>query len=268
MLMRANTQHAAGVPAFTMAALMLAVFSVSIGYGVVLPLLPNLIEQLSGPAVKAVQISRHTGLLTGVYAFALFVFAPVWGRLSDRLGRRRVLLAGVIGFAVTMLAFSLVERLIAVYAERFLSGLFSAAVTPVAAAVIGDLAEEDVRGRRLAFLSMAGIAGFLLGPMLGVYSTRFAAAWLGISKAVGSLTVPLIATAGLAFLVSAAVALGVPAKEGHSEPKKDAGLPDDPSAWTVPTLLFLTFIVSSAIGVFEVGLALRGKQIAQPSSSK
>jgi MFS family permease len=249
------------MPASTMAALMLAVFTVSVGFGVVLPLLPYLIERLLGAGVEAARVSRHTGLLTAVYTLSLFLFAPMWGRLSDRRGPRGVLLVGLIGFGVTMLVFSFVESLAAVYAERFLSGLFAAAVTPVAAAMIGSFTTtEQGRARRLAFVSMAGIAGFLLGPMLGVFVTRFAADFFILALPAGSVAVPLAATALLAILVASAVAFAVPGGEGHDRSRKTTGASVDKTAWLVPKLLILTFIVSAGIGVFEVGLALRGKQ--------
>ena len=86
-----------------------------------MPLLPHLIERLLGAGGDAARVARSTGLLTGLYTLSLFLFAPVWGRLSDRYGRRRILLIGLIGFSTTMLTFSLIENLVAVYAERFLS---------------------------------------------------------------------------------------------------------------------------------------------------
>ena len=259
--MRANAERTPGVSASILAALMLAVFTVSIGYGVVLPLLPYLIERLLGAGVKAAQVSRHTGLLTAVYTLSLFLFAPMWGRLSDRHGPRGVLLVGLLGFGVTMLVFSFVESLTAIYAERFLSGMFAAAVTPVAAAAVGKFATtEHGRARRLSFVSMAGIAGFLLGPMLGVFITRFAAAFFTLAMPAGSVAIPLAATALLALLVACAVAFAVPSGEDHDLSQKTAGAPVDKIAWLVPKLLILTFIASAGIGVFEVGLALRGKQ--------
>ena len=249
------------LPRAAMAALMLAVFTVSVGYGVVLPLLPYLIERLLGPGVEVAQVSRHTGVLTAVYTLALFLFAPMWGRLSDRRGPRGVLLVGLLGFGVTMLVFSFVESLAAVYAERFLSGMFAAAVTPVAAAAITDFATtEQRRARRLAFVSIAGGTGFLLGPMLGVFVTRFAADFFTLAMAAGSVAIPLAATALLAFLVASAVAFAVPNGEGRDRSQKANGASVDKTAWLVPKLLILTFIVSAGVGVFEVGLALRGKQ--------
>ena len=247
-------------PRATTAALMLAVFTVSLGFGVVLPLLPYLIERLLGGA-GAAQISRHTGLLTAVYTLSLFLFAPMWGRLSDRRGPRRVLLLGLIGFGVTMLVFSLVESLAAVYAERFLSGMFAAAVTPVAAAVIGGFATtEQERARRLAFVSMAGITGFLLGPMLSVVITRFGSGLFAVTRPVGSVAIPLTTTALLAFLVAPAVAFAVPGNKGQTQKPKLTKATETETTWLLPKLLILTFIVSAGIGVFEVGLALRGKQ--------
>jgi len=244
-----------------MAALMLAVFTVSIGFGVVLPLLPYLIERLLGAGVEAARVSRHTGLLTAIYTLSLFLFAPMWGRLSDRRGPRGVLLVGLLGFGVTMLVFSFLESLVAVYAERFLSGVFAAAVTPVAAATIGGFTTtEQGRARRMAFVSMAGITGFLLGPMLSVFVTRVAADFLTLSLPVGSVAIPLAATALLAFLVAFAVAFAVPSGKGHDRSRKTMVASGDKTAWLVPKLLILTFIVSAGVGVFEVGLALRGKQ--------
>ncbi len=244
-----------------MATLMLAVFTVSVGYGVILPLLPYLIERLVGAGVPAAQVSRHTGLLTGAYALALFLFAPVWGRLSDRLGRRTVLIVGLVGFGATMLISSFVESLTTIYVERFLSGMFSAAVTPVAAATIADFATtEQWRARRLAFVSMAGGAGFLLGPMLGVFISRFAVEFLTINKAAGSIAIPLAAIALLAFLVSLAVAFVISGGQGRNRSTEVSTVPVAGTAWVVPKLFVLTFIVSTGLGVFEVGLALRGKQ--------
>ena len=75
---------ASGVPVGTVAVLMLSVFTVSMGFGIVLPVLPFLLERLLGTGGDATQVSRATGLLTGFYMLSLLHFAPVGGRLSDR----------------------------------------------------------------------------------------------------------------------------------------------------------------------------------------
>ena len=72
-----------GVPRSTMAVLMLSVFTVSMGFGIVLPVLPFLIERLFGAGGDAAQVSRATGLLTGLYILSLFLLAAAWGHLSD-----------------------------------------------------------------------------------------------------------------------------------------------------------------------------------------
>jgi len=244
-----------------MAVLMASVFTVSIGYGVILPLLPYLIERLLGAGDNAAQVSRSTGLLTGLYTLSLFLFAPLWGRLSDRYGRRTILLIGLIAFSATMFTFAFIENIYAVYAERFLSGMFAAAVTPVALAAIGDLAAtEEARARRLTFVSLAGISGFLLGPMLGVFIARGAGNLLPAASAAGSLAIPLAGTAVLALLVAVAAVMTVTGtKRSDAAPKRD-NPPSKTVPWLVTKLLALAFIVSAGVGVFEVGLALRGKQ--------
>ena len=181
--------------------------------------------------------------------------------MSDRHGRRLILLIGLAGFDTIMLIFSLVESLTAVYAERFLSGVFAAAVTPVALAAIGDLAAtEETRARRLTFVRLAGISGFLLGPMLGVAIARGASNIRAIPSAAGSLATPLAATGILALLVAIAAAVAVPGTHAGDTTPRIGRRPSERSGWLVPKLLVLAFIVSAGIGVFEVGLALRGKQ--------
>lgn len=247
--------------ASTTAALMLSVFAVSVGFGVVLPILPYLIGRLSGVGVEAAQVSRHTGLLTSVYTLSLFLFAPTWGRLSDRRGSRGPLLVGLVGFAGTMLAFSFVESLTGLYAERFLSGMFAAAVTPIASAAIGNMnTTEQGRARRLSFVSMASIAGFLLGPMLGEFATRIVDEFFTVTLRIGSLVVPLAATALLTVFIATFVAFSVPRGVVHIRSKKTPGTSVSNPAWPVSKMLILTAIVSIGIGVFEVGLVLRGKQ--------
>lgn len=248
-----------GITVGSLLALMLAVFTVSAGYGVMLPLLPYAVEQITGDA-GAAAISRNTGLLVAVYTVSLFLFASLWGRASDRLGRRPVILVGLLGFAASMLVFAGAANLLALYAERFVSGLFAAAVTPVAMATIGDLVHDDaLRARRLTMVGLSGVSGFLLGPMVGVEIARVLPELPGRLGAATSLAAPMISAALLALAAAAAAALALPrAKAQKSVGVSPAGA--HASGHTVRLLLGLAFVVATAIGVFEVGLALRGKQ--------
>jgi MFS family permease len=250
-----------GVPWGTMVVLMLSVFTVSLGYGIVLPLLPDLIERLLGAQSDPGQVARSTGFLTGLYTLSLFLFAPLWGRLSDRYGRRTMLLIGLVGFATTSLGFAFIESLWAVYIERFLSGVFAAAVTPVALAAIGDLAVSDeARGGRLTYVSLAGIIGFLLGPMLGVFVAKSTANLLPGIIASGTLAGPQAAAALLAFIAAIAIGIVVPRTQRTEDSSSDAHPIAPTDIKLVRRLLILAFIVSAGVGVFEVGLALLGKQ--------
>jgi len=250
------------IPRSTMTALMLAVFTVSVGYGVVLPLLPFVVEQFAGAGLTPGQVPRHAGLLTATYALALFLGAPLWGRLSDSYGRRNLLLVALIGFSATTVIFSLASTLTAIYVQRFSSGLFAAGVTPIASATIGDLTPPgQQRGRLLAFVSMASIAGFLLGPTLGIATGRIGVEVFGIVTE--SVTIPLVSTAILGALASVLVAFVVSNRRSSVPTANPVLQPARDKSEVVRRLLVLTFIVSAAVGVFEVGLALRGKQDLQ-----
>ena len=186
---------------------------------------------------------------------ALFLCAPLWGWLSDTWGRRRVLLTGLAGFSATMIASALFETLAAVYVERALSGVFAAAITPVALATVTDFSSgSGTLGRRLSFVSMAGISGFLFGPTLGVALQR-----LPGGGGDGELSVPLLATGGLALAAFIAVAVSLPGRIIPSHRPTAAAVPA-PAPQLAWQLLILGFVVSAGVGVFEVGLALRGKQ--------
>jgi MFS family permease len=146
------------LPWQALSAVLLAMFAITVGYGIVLPILPFLIERFASTADTAT-LSRHTGLLTGTYILAIFLFAPLWGRLSDRWGRRPVMLTGLVGFAATVGLFAVIERLPLLYLGRFLDGVFAAAITPAAYAYIGDHAPtKEWRARRFAMI-LAGEIG-------------------------------------------------------------------------------------------------------------
>ena len=256
-----KTGVSASVPSGIMTVLMAAVFTVSMGFGIVLPLLPDLIERLLGAGSDDAQVAQSTGVLTGLYMFSLFLFAPMWGKLSDRYGRRIILVIGLTGFGATLATSAFIESLAAVYAERFLSGIFAAAVTPVALAAIGDIAAtEEARARRLTFVSLAGVTGFLLGPMLGVFVAQGAEGILATKSSTSSLAFPLAATAMLAFLLASAAMRSLPSARDDRLVPKHYPVPSQTIKTLIPRMLLVAFIVSAAIGVFEVGLALRGKQ--------
>jgi DHA1 family multidrug resistance protein-like MFS transporter len=247
-------------------ALLLAMFAITVGYGIVLPILPFLIERLAGTS-DTVTLSWHTGLLTGTYILAIFLFAPLWGRVSDRSGRRLVLLLGLTGFAATVALFALVESLPLVYLGRFLDGMFAAAIAPTAYALVGDHApSKEWRAHRFALINIAGTAGFFAGPLLGgVVLGAFRKLFAGSAEQ--TFSVPFLATSGLALLAALMIWSLVPRTVQREERQLPAAEKQLGRA-VMLRLWAIAFVTAVAIGAFEVGLALRGKQILGMDASR
>ena len=235
---------------------MAALFASALAYSAVLPMLP-LILQRSG--LDAGAVTWHTGMLTGVYMLTVFLFAPLWGRASDRIGRRPVIVLGLTGMTFALVSFALFHALALAYAARALTGVFVAAVIPVATAEIGDISGSSTRAHRFALLTSASLLGFLVGPALSGWLTN--ASWLGrdVSGGVGAY-VPVLAAAVLSVLTTAAVMLWLPKALRPSaaiETRDDARYGSTIQR-AAPALLVL--VVMFALASFEVAITLRGQQ--------
>lgn len=135
-------------------------FVVMLGYGIVIPILPFYIENMGAGGTEL-------GLLVAAYAVMRLICGPFWGWLSDRVGRRPVLLVGILGYAITMLWFGLATQLWMLFAARILAGVLSSATAPTTMAYISDSTPEKERGGGMGLLGAAGGVGTILGPALG-----------------------------------------------------------------------------------------------------
>lgn len=152
-----------------------------IGFGIVVPILPYLAVEYGAGSSSGIWI----GVLLSSYAAAQFVFAPLWGRLSDRVGRRPVMLATIAGTAVSLLLLGFARSLATLLAARLLAGAFAANVS-VASAYVADATDEQERPRWMGLIGAAFGVGFLLGPTIG-----------GMLSPWGH-SVPILTAAGLA----------------------------------------------------------------------
>jgi DHA1 family tetracycline resistance protein-like MFS transporter len=134
----------------------------AVGIGLIYPILPELLRTLNGSA----EISVLYGAILALYAFMQFVFSPVLGSLSDRVGRRRVLLTSIAGTTVDYLAMAFAPNMAVLVVGRAIAGITSANL-PVAMAYITDITGEDERASRIGYLQGAFGIGFFAGPILG-----------------------------------------------------------------------------------------------------
>jgi DHA1 family tetracycline resistance protein-like MFS transporter len=134
----------------------------AIGIGLIFPILPRLLQDVT----HARNIAPYVGIMIALYAVMQFLFAPVLGALSDKLGRRPVLLISLTGAAINYVVMAFAPQLWMLLLGRAIAGLTSANVS-VAMAYITDISPEDKRARRFGlFNAMFGI-GFIIGPVLG-----------------------------------------------------------------------------------------------------
>jgi DHA1 family multidrug resistance protein-like MFS transporter len=183
--------------------LLACLFVVMIGLGITMPVLPFYVERLAlAEGVSRQSVVIHVGLLTGVYALGQLIFAPVWGRLSDRTGRRSLILIGIAGYVIAQVLFGMATSLWLLYAARILGGILSSATLPVSAAYVADMTTDEERGRGMAWLGTAVSLGFVVGPALGGILARgdlhFAARFWCFM--IDSFSVPFFAAAALGLL--------------------------------------------------------------------
>lgn len=155
------------------------------GWGLIIPVMPDLISQLKGISIN--EASPYGAWLLSVYAFTQFVFAPVIGNLSDRYGRRPVLLSSLLGFGIDYLFLALAPTYGWLFVGRIIAGITGASFT-TGAAYIADISTEETRAKNFGMIGAAFGLGFIIGPALG-----------GLLAGLGT-RAPFYAAAGLCLL--------------------------------------------------------------------
>lgn len=156
-----------------------------IGLGIIIPVIPQLIQELTGADVS--EASRYGGWLLFAYAFFQFLFAPLVGALSDRYGRRPVLLLSLLGFGLDYLVLAFAPTLAWLFVARVVSGIFGASFT-TGFAYIADVSPPEKRAQNFGLVGAAFGLGFIIGPVTG-----------GILGELGP-RVPFFVAAGLTLL--------------------------------------------------------------------
>jgi len=216
-----------------------------LGFGMIIPILPFYIDLMGAQG-------RDLGILMAIFAAMQLLFSPIWGDLSDRIGRRPVLMIGILGNAISMLFFGLSTELWMMFASRALAGILSSATIPTAMAYIGDSTSEEDRGGGMGILGAAMGLGMVFGPGLG--------GWLaGIN-----LSLPFFVAAGLSLLILVFVYFmlpeSLPAKERSRATGRLQG-PDFRQMWKalwgpIGFLLALSLLISFGMTNFEAVFGL------------
>ncbi|MBK7668142.1 MAG: TCR/Tet family MFS transporter [Sphingobacteriaceae bacterium] len=155
------------------------------GIGIIIPVVPTLIQQLTGGSVS--DAATYGGWLTFAYAIMQFVFSPILGGLSDRYGRRPVLLISLLGLGIDYLFLFFAPDLWWLFVGRLIAGVCGASFT-TASAYIADISTNENRAQNFGMVGAAFGLGFIVGPLLGSVFSQF------------GVRVPFLAAAALSLL--------------------------------------------------------------------
>lgn len=137
-----------------------AMFMAMVGFGIIMPVLPTYAKELNASGFEM-------GLFMSLFALFQFVFSPVWGRLSDKVGRKRVLLLGLTTYGLSFFAMGMARSFWILLIARSIAGVFSGATYPTGQAYVADATTGAERGPVMGQMGAANNLGFILGPVIG-----------------------------------------------------------------------------------------------------
>jgi MFS transporter, DHA1 family, multidrug resistance protein len=140
--------------------LFLIMFLVMVGFGIIIPVLPFYAEDLGATPTEL-------GLLMAVYSLMQLIFAPMWGRISDRIGRKPVIMIGIFGLSLSFFMLALSTELWMLFAARIVGGVLSAANMPTVQAYVADITSVEDRAKGMGIIGAATGLGFICGPAIG-----------------------------------------------------------------------------------------------------
>lgn len=216
-----------------------------LGFGMVLPLLPFYAQQYGASAFGV-------ALLFASFSLAQFVFAPLWGRLSDHTGRRPVLLGSIAGAVAAYALFALADSFALLLIARTASGI-AAANYSIAQAYIADTTAPEERAKGMGLLGAAFGLGFVLGPVLGGLAGHFG--YAAVPAAAGALSLVNLVLAWLLVPESLPPERRRGAEEAHAWVGREA-VRDAARDRSVAGLMILVFLVILAFSNMEATLGL------------
>ena len=207
--------------------LFLTLFFVMLGFGIIIPNLAYYAEEIGATPTQI-------ALLLSIYSGMQLLFAPIWGRLSDKFGRKPAIVFGLLGNAVALAAFGLAKEYIWLFMARGAAGIASAAVLPSVMAYVADVTTSEERGKGMGLMGAAMGLGFIFGPAIG-----------GV---MGRNDLPFLIAGGLSLLTFLFVLATLPESLHHRVEETD-------HQWVTPRELFRHSTVKSPlIPLFLVAL--------------
>ena len=208
-----------------------------VGFGIIIPVLPFYAEEIGANPTEL-------GLLMAVYSLMQLIFAPMWGQVSDRIGRKPVMMIGIAGLGISFLIQALSTELWMLFAARIIGGILSSANMPTAMAYVADITTEENRGKGMGIIGAATGLGFVFGPAIGGIFSKF------------SLNMPFYLACGSSFITLILVFLLL--KE--SKQKNEAVTKKKPSFWkalsgAVSVLYLVQLLISLSLSGLEATFA-------------
>ncbi|WP_240374799.1 MFS transporter [Bacillus piscicola] len=214
-------------------------FFVMVGFGIIIPVLPFYAEELGASPTQL-------GLLMAVYSLMQFIFAPMWGRISDRVGRKPVMMIGILGLSFSFFFMAFSSSLWMLFAARILGGFLSSANMPTVQAFAADITTEENRGKGMGIIGAAVGLGFVFGPAIGGVFSKASLATPFVIAGISSLVTFLLVT----FVLKESL----PKEERGVQPKEKGPLLKT-SGSTISMLYFLQLFVSISLAGLEATFA-------------
>ena len=223
----------------------LTVFIDLLGFGIIIPLMPFYAETFGADALTV-------GLLNTSFSLMQFLFAPFWGRLSDRVGRRPVILIGLFGSAVAYLLFGLAQSMTLLFAARIAAGIAGANI-PTAQAYMADVTTPENRARGMGLVGAAFGLGFIFGPAIGGFLSQW------------GYQAPSFFASGLSLANFIAAWFLLPESrpaqtEERRHVSRSEALREALARPRLPGLLLIYFVVVTAFSSFELNFSLYGER--------